>query len=118
MIGMLGFRRVMGSLLAVSCGTPVFLLTVLLLQINSIAWAQQSGPLPGPGPVSPGSGTEGPPEVTRPPGQPTEVPIGRLEGYEEEKRKAQEPHGTPGGAIQEDPAARRDGAGPNAPEGR
>ena len=84
----------------------------LLLLVPSIGCAQTPGPAPGPGPVSPGAETFGPPVVSPPPDRPTEVPIGRLEGYDEEKRKAQETTGRPPGTIQQDPAVRGRGAEP------
>ena len=86
-------------------------------QIRSV---EQPVPAPGPGPISPGSGPQIPPEDLPPPEKGTEVPIGRLEGYEEEKRKALEIpfRGRPPGAIQEDPAVRRRGAEPNPCEER
>ncbi len=93
------------------------LLCVLLLQVGSIGCAQQPGPAPGPGPIAPGAGPQIPPEVS-PPGKPTEVPIGRREGYNEEKRKAQEGAGQPPGAVQEDPAVRRRETEPKPGEGK
>jgi hypothetical protein len=79
-----------------------------------LASDEQPAPAPGPGPISPGPGPRTPPEALPPPEKGTEVPIGRLEGYEEEKRKAGEIplRGPPPGAVQEDPAVRR---GPSEP---
>lgn len=72
-----------------------------------LAGGEQPTPVPGPGPISPGSGPQTPPASLPSTEKPTEVPIGRLEGYEEEKRKALEVPflGSPPGAIQQDPAA-------------
>lgn len=82
---------------------------------GQLGGAEQPAPAPGPGPISPGSGPQTPPEALPPPEKGTEVPIGRLEGYEEEKRKALEIpfRGRPPGAVQEDPAARRGLSEPN-----
>ncbi len=82
--------------------------------------AEQPAPAPGPGPISPGTGPQTPPQDLPPTEKGTEVPIGRLEGYEAEKRKALEIpfHGRPPGAIQEDPAVPRHGAEPNPCEER
>jgi hypothetical protein len=84
------------------------------LRVNTLPEGQRGGPeqpapAPGPGPISPGSGPQTPPEVLPRPEKATEVPIGRLEGYEEEKRKALEfPFGgRPPGTLQEDPALHR-----------
>ena len=87
---------------------------------GQISGAEQPAPAPGPGPISPGSGPQIPPEDLPPTEKGTEVPIGRLEGYEEEKRKALEIpfRGRPPGAIQEDPAVPRRGAELNPCEGR
>jgi hypothetical protein len=87
---------------------------------RQLGGAEQSAPAPGPGPISPGSGPQIPPEDLPPPEKGTEVPIGRLEGYEEEKRKALEIpfRGRPPGTVQEDPAVRRRGAEPNPCEER
>lgn len=76
---------------------------------GQLGGAEQPAPAPGPGPISPGSGPQTPPEALPPPEKGTEAPIGRLEGYEEEKRKAVEIpfRGRPPGAVQEDPAVRR-----------
>jgi hypothetical protein len=89
------------------------------LRVNTLPEGQRGGPeqpapAPGPGPISPGPGPRTPPEALPPPEKGTEVPIGRLEGYEEEKRKAGEIplRGPPPGAVQEDPAVRR---GPSEP---
>ena len=70
-----------------------------------LASDEQPVPAQGPGPISPGAGPQAPPQALPPPGEATEVPIGRLEGYEEEKRKALEVPfpGRPPGVIQEDP---------------
>lgn len=84
------------------------LLCLLLLLVGAAASAQQ--PAPGPGPIAPAAERQSPPAVSPPPEKPTEVPIGRLEGYEDEKRKAQESIGRPPGAVQEDPAVRRRGS--------
>lgn len=77
-----------------------------LLQVASVGNAQQ--PVPGPGPIGPRVGPESPPVISVPPEESKGVPIGRLEGYEEEKRKALEVpfQGRPPGAVQEDPAVR------------
>ena len=77
---------------------------------------EQPAPAPGPGPISPGSEPQTPPEALPPPEKGTEVPIGRLEGYEEEKRKAVEipSRGRPPGAVQEDPAVRRGASEPSS----
>lgn len=91
------------------------LCTVLLL-ISLMASAEQ--PYPGPGPVSPGPEIERPPVISPAPEQPIEVPIGRLEGYEEEKRKPQGVVGRPPGTVQEDPAAARRGTEPGSCNGR
>ena len=66
--------------------------------------AEQPSPAPGPGPVSPGSERQAPSPGPPPTDKATEVPIGRLEGYEQEKRKAQEIpfYDRPPGALQED----------------
>jgi hypothetical protein len=85
------------------------LLCLLLLLVGAAGSAQQ--PVPGPGAISPSPEPQSPPAVSPPPEKPTEVPIGRLEGYEEEKRKAQETTGRPPGAVQEDPAVPRRGSG-------
>ncbi len=79
---------------------------------GQIRGAEQPVPAPGPGPISPGSGPGSAPEVLPPAEKATEVPIGRLEGYEEEKRKALEiPFGgRPPGTIQEDSTVRCGGA--------
>ncbi len=89
-------------------------LVLVQLRVNTLpegepGGAGQPAPAPGPGPISPGAGPQTPPEVLPPTEKQTEVPIGRLEGYEEEKRKALEIpfRGRPPGAVQEDPAARR-----------
>jgi hypothetical protein len=77
---------------------------------------EQPVPAPGPGPISPSSRPQTPPEALPPPEKGTEVPIGRLEGYEEEKRKAVEipSRGRPPGAVQEDPAVRRGASEPSS----
>ena len=69
-----------------------------------LASDEQPAPAQGPGPISPGAGPQTPPQALPPTGEATEVPIGRLEGYEEEKQKALEIpfRGSPPGAIQED----------------
>ncbi len=87
---------------------------------EQLGGAEQPAPAPGPGPISPGSGPQTPPEALPPPEKATEVPIGRLEGYEEEKRKALEIpfYGRPPGAVQEDPAVRRRGPQPKPCEER
>ena len=61
----------------------------------------------GPKPVSPSQEIAGPPPVSPPPEKPTEVPIGRLKGYEEEKQKAQEKKAHPSGTMQQDTGSRR-----------
>jgi len=87
---------------------------------GQLGGAEQPAPAPGPGPISPGSRPQIPPEDLPPTEKGTDVPIGRLEGYEEEKRKALEIpfRGRPPGAIQEDPAVPRRGAEPNPCEER
>jgi len=87
---------------------------------GQLGGAEQPAPAPGPGPISPGAGPQTPPEDLPPPEKGTDVPIGRLEGYEEEKRKALEIpfRGRPPGVIQEDPAVPRHGAEPNPCEER
>ena len=84
-------------------------LRVSALPEGELRGVEQPVPAPGPGPISPGSGPQSPPEVLPPPEKAIEVPIGRLEGYKEEKRKALEiPFGgRPPGTIQEDPAVHR-----------
>jgi len=84
-------------------------LRVSALPEGELRGVEQPVPAPGPGSISPGSGPQSPPEVLPPPEKATETPIGRLEGYEEEKRKALEiPFGgRPPGTIQEDPAVHR-----------
>lgn len=81
-----------------------------------LASDEQPAPAPGPGPISPGPGPQTPPEALPPPEKGAEVPIGRLEGYEEEKRKAVEipSRGRPPGAVQEDPAVRRGASEPSS----
>ena len=97
-----------------SCvGVSASLLCVPLLLIPSPGGAQVA--IPGPGPVSPAPEVQRPPEVSLSPERPTEVPIGRLKGYEEDKQKAQEGLGRPPAAVQEDPAAGR--GGPEAGSG-
>lgn len=70
-----------------------------------LASDEQPAPAQGPGPVSPIVGPQAPPQALPPTGEATEVPIGRPEGYEEEKQKALKIpfRGSPPGAIQEDP---------------
>src|SRR5947209_7571668 len=85
-------------------------LCALLLLLSSVSCAQ--APEPGPGPVPPSTQRELPPVEAPPHEQPTEVPIGRLPDYEENKRKAQETIGQPPGAMQEDPAVHRKGPAP------
>ena len=69
-----------------------------------LASDEQPAPAQGPGPIPPGTGPQAPPEAPPSPGEATEVPIGRMKGYEEEKKKALEIpfRGSPPGAIQED----------------
>lgn len=86
-------------------GISILLFSTLLLQLGCAANAQV--PAPGPGPISPSSKTQTPPTVSTPPEKTIEVPIGRLDDYEEEKRKAREATGSPPGAVQEDPATRQ-----------
>ena len=88
-------------------GISVFFLSLLLLQFGCAANAQPPTPLPGPGPIPPGAEIQTPPTVSTPPEKPIGVPIGRLEDYEEGKRKAGETTGSPPGTVQEDPAARQ-----------
>jgi len=78
--------------------------------------AEQPSPAPGPGPVAPGSERQTPFPGPPSPEEATEIPIGRMKGYEQEKRKAQEIpfHGRPPGAIQEDSPARRSGTEPRS----
>jgi hypothetical protein len=83
---------------------------VIQLQVNAIpeerlASETQPAPAQGPGPVFPGAEPQSPPAELPPPGEATEVPIGRPEGYEEEKQKALEIpfRRSPPGAIQKDP---------------
>ncbi len=78
--------------------------------------AEQPPPAPGHGPISPGSEPKSSPVIISPTEKATEVPIGRIEGYEQEKQKAQEIpfHGRPSGALQEDSPIRRSGAEPNS----
>ena len=84
-------------------------LRVSALPEGELSSAEEPVPAPGPSPISPGSGPQSTPEVLPPAEKATEVPIGRLEGYEEEKRKALEMPfgGRPPGTIQEDPAVKR-----------
>ncbi len=95
-------------------------LRVSALPEGELSGAEQPAPAPGPGPISPGSGPQTPPEVLPTPEKATEVPIGRLEGYEEEKRKALEiPFGgRPPGTIQEDPAVLRRRTETDSSDGR
>ena len=78
--------------------------------------AEQPTQSPGPGPISPGSEPKSSPATISPTEKATEVPIGRLEGYEQEKQKAQEIpfDGRPPGAVQEDSPMRRSGAEPSS----
>lgn len=93
------------------------LLSLLLIQACRVATAQQPPPSPGPGPIPPGSGPQQPTQVF-PPGKAIEVPIGRQEAYDEEKRKAGETPVVPPGAEQEDPALRRRVPEPDSQLGR
>jgi len=79
---------------------------------SQLAAAEQPSPEPGPEPVPPASERQAPSPGPPSTGKATEVPIGRREGYEEEKRKALEIpfHGRPPGATQEDSTVRRGGA--------
>jgi len=81
-----------------------------------VASDEQPAPVQGPGPISPGIGPQAPPQTLPSTGEATEVPIGRLEGYEEEKQKALEIpfRGSPPGAVQEDPAVRRGASEPSS----
>lgn len=103
----LSFHIWLGLLLAMQVGTATA--GVIQLQVNAIpeerfASDEQPAPAQGPGPISPGIGPQAPPQALPPTGEATEVPIGRLEGYEEEKQKALETpfRGSLPGAVQED----------------
>ena len=109
----------LGLLLATRLGTATA--GVIQLQVNAIteerlASGTQPPPAQGPGPISPGIGPQAPPQAPPSTGEATEVPIGRLEGYEEEKQKALEIpfRGSPPGAVQEDPAMRRGASEPSS----
>jgi hypothetical protein len=104
----LSFRIWLGLLLATRLGTATA--GVIPFHVNAIpeerlASDEQPAPAQGPGPVSPIVGAQAPPTALPSTGEATEVPIGRPEGYEEEKQKALEIpfRGSPPGAIQEDP---------------
>jgi hypothetical protein len=104
----LSFPIWLGLLLAMQVGTATA--GVIQLHVNAIpqerlASDEQPAPAQGPGPISPGIGPQAPPQALPSTGEATEVPIGRPEGYEEEKQKALEIpfRGSPPGAIQEDP---------------
>lgn len=86
-------------------GISILLFSTLLLQLGCAANAQM--PAPGPGPISPSTKAQTAPLASPPPEKAIEVPIGRLDDYEEGKRKAGEITGSPPGAVQEDPAARQ-----------
>lgn len=85
----------------------LWFLSLILLQLGCAAIAQPPAPISGPGPISPSTKAQTPPTVSPLPEKPIEVPIGRLDEYEEEKRKAGKVTGSPPGTVQEDPAAHK-----------